>query len=296
MTGTPTPLSEPDREAGRDPEAERDREAGRARDGEGELRPRRRGVWIFLAVVTALVVIAPAGLYAFGRAVRQTAESVTPYHVAIKELRLDMDDAEVSVGPGAEGEARVYQRLTWGLHKPAVTESLVEDVLFITFRCSRVGPVIGRECGADVDVRVPPGVRVSAVTGSGRVVVRGLAGDLDLRTGSGELQVADVRGRLRLQARSGEISATGLASPKVVAEASSGSLDLRFAEPPDLVTAIVHSGSAKVLVPPGSQYQVLGWTGSGSAHLNPAVVDDASPRRISVQNNSGSSYIDYRDD
>lgn len=123
--------------------------------------------------------------------------------------------------------------------------------------CDRPGPVValvGRECGADVDVRVPPGVRVSAVTGAGHIAVRGVTGDLDLRTGSGGVQVADVRGRLRLQARSGAITATGLASPKVVAEASSGSLELRFAEPPDVVTAAVRSGSARVIVPPGSQY------------------------------------------
>ncbi|TMR03014.1 DUF4097 domain-containing protein [Actinomadura soli] len=259
-------------------------------------RPRRRGIWIFLAIVTALVLVIPAGLTAWGRAIRQTTTSVTPYRHAITELRLDAGGAEVSVGPGPDGEAHVYKRLSWGVRKPDTTEAVVGGVLFVTFRCNGSGLVSGRECGADIDVRVPRGTRVSAATGSGRISVRGLSGDLDLRTGSGEVRAADVRGRLRLRARSGAVVATGLASPEVKAEVSSGLLDLRFAEPPGAVEARAASGTIKVIVPPGSVYRVTGWTGSGSAHLNKAVLDDASPRRISVHSGSGATYLDYRDE
>ncbi|MFA1545781.1 hypothetical protein [Actinomadura chokoriensis] len=257
-------------------------------------RPRRRGVWVVLAIVTALAVVTPVLLAALGRAVRQTSASVTPYHHAIRELRLDLDGAGVSVGPGPDGEARVRKALRWGLSKPDVTESLVDDVLFVTFRCG--GTDVAGGCGADIDVRVPAGTRVSAVSGAGEINVRGLTGDLDLRTGSGEIGVAGARGRLRLQARSGAITATGLASPKTLARVSSGFLDLRFAEPPEVVDAAAGSGTAKVIVPPGSYYRVRGWTGSGSTHLNPAVIDEGSTRSISVHSGSGSTYVDYRDE
>lgn len=267
-----------------------------ASGGAGPDEPRRRrGVWIVLAVATALTVLGPAGLYVFGRTILHTSSSVTPYRHAIRELRLDMGDAEVSVGPGPEGEARVRKRLTWDLRKPKFTESLVDDVLFVTFRCDGSTLAAGPECGADVDVRVPPGVRVSAVSGSGRIAVRGLSGDLDLRTGSGEVAVAGVRGRLRLRARSGEVAGTGLASSKVRAEADSGQVDLRFATPPDEVDASVRSGDAKIIVPAGSRYRIAGRLGSGTAHLNPAVVDAGSPGLISVRSDSGSTYVDYRD-
>ncbi|MFF4239843.1 DUF4097 family beta strand repeat-containing protein [Actinomadura geliboluensis] len=257
-------------------------------------RPRRRGVWIALAIATALVVVTPVLLVALGRAVRQTSASVTPYHHVIRELRLDMDGAAVSVGPGPDGEARVYTRLRWGLDRPGVTESLVEDVLFVTFRCGS-SDVLGG-CGGDIDVQVPEGTRVSAVSGSGEISVRGLTGDLDLRTGSGEIGVAGVRGRLRLEARSGAITGTGLAAAKTRARVSSGSLDLRYTEPPGAVEASAGSGTAKIIVPPGSRYRVRAGTGSGSTHLNPAVVDEGAARSISVHSGSGSTYIDYRDD
>lgn len=258
-------------------------------------RPRRRAVWIAVALATALAVVTPTGLLAFGRVVQRTSTSMTPYRHVIREVRLDVSSAEVSIGPGSDGEARVYKDLRWGPNKPELTESLVDDILFVTFRCS--GPDWpGAECGADIDVQIPAGARVSAVSGSGRIGVRGVAGDLDLRTGSGEIDVTGARGRLRLLARSGQIRGRALASPKTQADVSSGTLDLRYTEPPGAVDASAGSGTVKIIVPPGSRYRIAGWTGAGNAHLNPAVYDDRSARRISVRSGSGETYVDYRDD
>ncbi|QXJ20812.1 hypothetical protein AGRA3207_001590 [Actinomadura graeca] len=272
---------------------------GPPRSGTAEAgpRPRRRGVWVFLAIVTAFAVVAPAALWAVERAVRRTSTSMTPYRHAIKDVRLDMGDARVSVGPGPEGEARVFKRLTWALRKPAVGESLIDDVLYVTFRCDDPSALTaGLECGGDIDVQVPPGVRVSAVSSSGEINVRGLTGDLDLRTGAGEIGVAGARGRLRLQAGAGTLRGTGLAASKTLARVTSGELDLRYAEPPGYVEATAGAGSVKVIVPPGSRYRVPGWSGSGSSHLNPAIVDDASPNVIAAYSRAGSTYVDVRDD
>ncbi|WP_131760129.1 DUF4097 family beta strand repeat-containing protein [Actinomadura fibrosa] len=264
----------------------------------GELaRPRRRGVWIVLAVLTAVAVVVPSGLRLSVQAIRRTSTAVTPYQHAIKEVRLDMAQANVSVAPGPAGEARVYKRLSWAVTEPRVDEQLVGDVLYVTFRCADPEDSLsGLGCDGDIDVQVPPGARVSAVSRVGRIDVRGLTGDLDLRTGSGRIGLADVRGRVRVRARSGEIAATGLASPEILAQVSSGRLDLRCAEPPGSVEATAGSGAVRLIVPPGSRYRVVGWTGSGTAHLNRALADDRSERRLSVYSDSGSTYVDYRDD
>jgi hypothetical protein len=263
----------------------------------GEGRARRRGVWIFLAVATAVVVVVPFCLGLGGRAMRRTAEDVTPYHHAIKELRIEAGSAEVSVGTGPAGQARVFKRLKWVLRKPVVTESLHGDVLSIVSRCpGEVGLYGGWECGADIDVQVPAGVRVSAASGSGEITVRGVNGDLDLRTGSGEIWVAGSHGALRARVGSGTIRGTGLASSDTEAVVGAGELDLRYAEPPRTVDVSADSGSVKIIVPAGSHYRVQGWTGSGDTHLNRALVDDRSDRLISVRSGSGSSYLDYTDD
>ncbi|WP_433150484.1 DUF4097 family beta strand repeat-containing protein [Actinomadura nitritigenes] len=259
-------------------------------------RPRRRGVWIFLAAATAAVVVVPVCLAMGGRAMRRTAEYVTPYHHAIKELRVEAGSAEVSIGTGADGRARVFKRLKWVLRKPVVTESLHGDVLAIAVRCPGAASLYGGwECGADIDVQVPAGVRVSAASGSGEITVRGVNGDLDLRTGSGEISVVGSHGALRARVGSGTIRGTRLASADTEAVVGAGELDLRYAEPPRTVDVSADAGSVKIIVPAGSHYRVQGWTGSGDTHLNRALVDDRSDRSISVRSGSGSSYLDYYD-
>ncbi|WP_242906157.1 DUF4097 family beta strand repeat-containing protein [Actinomadura terrae] len=257
-------------------------------------RPRRRGVWIFLAIATAVVLVAPIGFRVGVLAFRQTSTETTPYRHAIKDVRLDMGDARVTVSAGPEGEGTVYKKLTWAPTKPTVHESLKNGVLYITFRCNSTVRIYGGlECGGDIDVRVPRGVRVSAVSESGQIDVRGLTGDLDLRTGSGEITVADVQGRLRLKANSGTVRGTGLTASMTQAQVGSGELDLRYTEPPDTVDAAVGSGSAKIIVPPGSHYRLLG---PAPSHLGQAILDDRSTQVISLRGGSGHTYLDDKDD
>ncbi|MBO2459236.1 DUF4097 family beta strand repeat-containing protein [Actinomadura violacea] len=260
-------------------------------------RPRRRGIWIVLAAATAAVVVVPACLGMWGGELRRTAERAVPYHHAIKELRIDAGSAEVSVGTGPDGQARVHERLTWALRKPVVKETLQGDVLSVSARCPGAGAFYyGLECGAEINVQVPPGVRVSAASGSGQITVRGVQGDLDLRAGSGEIRVVGSRGALRARVGSGTIRGTALASPEARVTVGSGELDLRYAEPPRLVDVSAAAGSLKVIVPAGSRYRVQDWNGSGDAHLNQALVDGRSDRLISFRSGSGSTYLDYRDD
>ncbi|WP_131738989.1 DUF4097 family beta strand repeat-containing protein [Actinomadura roseirufa] len=260
-------------------------------------RPRRRAVWICLAVATALAMVEPMAVWAGGRTMRQTSHRTTPYRHAIKEVRLDLGDAEASVGPGPAGEASVQQRLTWAVGKPVVEQALVGDVLRVRFRCRNKSTLYGAfECGANIDLQVPPDARVTAVTSSGQLTVRGITGDLDLRTSSGKITLADTRGALRARARSGTIKGTGLAAPTTKAEVSSGDVDLRYTTPPDQVEAAADSGQVKVIVPRGSRFNVLSRNGSGSSHINDAVVDQRSAQTISVRSNSGSTHVDYDDD
>ncbi|TDD65317.1 hypothetical protein E1298_41510 [Actinomadura rubrisoli] len=254
-------------------------------------------MWIFLAIATAVVMVVPVCLQLWGRAIQQTATASVSFPHAITKVQLDMGDARVSVGPGPEGQARVYQKLKWALSKPTVDKRLVGDVLYVTFRCSDPANLYnGLECGGDIDVQVPPGVRLTAVSGSGEISVRGLSGDLDLRTGAGEIRIADTRGNLRARAGSGTVDATGLAAPTTRAQVSSGVLDLRYVRPPDFVEATANSGTVKLIVPQGSHYRISDETGNGQTHVNRALNDNGSKQEISVRSGSGSVYVDTRDD
>lgn len=267
---------------------------GEGTAGAGE---RRRGVWIVLAIATAAAVVLPAGVYACGTAIRRTSQSTETFRRPITEIEIDSGAARVSVGPGAAGRVRLVTRLSWALHTPKVERIWAGELLLIRFVCEGgEWAYPGLECGADIDVQVPAGVRVRARTDSGRLRVRGVHGDLRLEARSGAVHLADVSGRIWARTASGEITGTGLSAPMVVAEAGSGRLAFGFAEPPRHVKAAAGSGSVEVVVPSGSYYRVAAEAGSGPVRISPALGDRSSARVIDASTGSGPVTIGYPDD
>ncbi|MFB4317950.1 DUF4097 domain-containing protein [Actinomadura sp. 21ATH] len=259
-----------------------------------EAGERRRAVWVALAIATAAVVVLPAGLYAWGTAIRRTSSATETFRRPIGELEIDAGGARVTVGPGTAGQVRVVARLTWALHRPRVERIWAGELLLLRYACeSDEWSYPGHGCGADIDVQVPPGVRVRAQSGSGLLRLRGISGDMRLETRSGAVELADVRGRVWARAGSGEISGTGLASSSVESEAGSGRLDLAFAAPPRYVKASAGSGSVRVTVPNGSYYRVGAEAGSGRVRIDPALNDRSSPRTIMAKTGSGALTIGY---
>ncbi|MFI0350605.1 hypothetical protein [Actinomadura sp. 9N407] len=267
--------------------------------------PRRRGVWVALAIGTAVVVVLPAALWVWGMAIRRTATATDTYRRPITDVEIDGGGARVTVGPGtarpgtaqetrAAQETRVVSRLTWALSKPKVEKIWAGELLLIRFSCDG-GRWVYRdlECGANIDVQVPPEVRVRVQTGSGHVSVRGITGDLRLEAGSGAVDLADVRGRIWARSSSGQISGTGLTSPLVEADVGSGRLEFGFASPPQRVKVSAGSGSVRVTVPRGSYYRVGIEAGWGAVRVDPALNDRSSPRDIVAKTGSGQVSIGY---
>ncbi|MEW2356840.1 DUF4097 family beta strand repeat-containing protein [Spirillospora sp. NPDC029432] len=259
--------------------------------GAGE---RRRGIWVALAIATAAVVVLPAGLYAWGTAIRRTASVTDTYRRPVTDVEIDAGGARVTVGPGEAGRVRVVARLSWALHRPRVERIWAGELLLIRYECETDGWTYpGLRCDADIDVQVPQGVRVRAQSGSGPLRLRGLGGDLRLETRSGTVELADVRGRIWARAGSGEITGRGLAAPSVEAEVGSGRLDFAFASPPRYVKASAGSGAVRVTVPNGSYYRVGAEAGSGRVRIDPALNDRSSPRAIVAKTGSGALTIGY---
>jgi hypothetical protein len=257
-------------------------------------RERRRGVWVVLAIGTAVAVVLPAVLWVWGMAIRRTVSAAETYRRPVTDVEIDAGDARVSVAPGAAGQVRVATRLTWALSRPKVERIWAGELLLIRFSCDG-GRWMYRdlECGAGIDLQVPPEVRVRAQTGSGQVRVSGITGDLRLEAGSGAVALAGVRGRIWARASSGQITGTGLASPWVEADVGSGLLEFGFAVPPRHVKVSAGSGSVRVTVPRGSYYRVGVEEGWGSVRVDPALNDRSSSRGIRVKAGSGLVRIGY---
>src|SRR5262245_35279207 len=91
-------------------------------------RPRNRGPWIALAVLTALMVVVPTATGLTGKLIRRTYEHSQTFSFPIKTLQVDSGDAAVTVtGGGRPGQVTVKQSLHWALNKPQVKFDPVGD-------------------------------------------------------------------------------------------------------------------------------------------------------------------------
>ena len=256
-------------------------------------RPRRRGIWIAVAAVTAFVVVVPVGVQVWGRLIRQSHTDRVFYRHPIKALEIDSPDATVRVESGPAGQVSVRRTLTWSLSRANVRQTWDGDTLRIDVTCRRAELYSSLECGTDLDLRVPADVAVRASVASGSIEVNNIVGGLHLRTTAGVVRMTGVSGGIWARSGSGTITGEALTAPNVDAGVTSGAIQLRFAGSPEQVTAAATSGSVSVGVPPGFRYRVGGTTSSGSRHVEPALVDAGSSRAITLTTRSGPVSLGY---
>lgn len=253
-------------------------------------RPRRRWIWIMIAVVTAIVVIVPAGLQALLTLGHQAGTQSVVLSHPIAALEVDAPANSVTIRPGPAGQVTVRSALSWVFSQPQVRRSWQRQTLRVSVSCPS-GPF--QDCGADLQIRVPGDVSVTAQVTSGNVTVTGLTGRLRLLATSGNVTMTDVRGGVTAQATSGNVTGTLLSAAVFYAAVTSGNLALQFTGPPQQVRLQVASGNADITVPPGSRYRLPGSRGSGSWAIASGLSISTASRVIEVMAGSGNVTVGY---
>jgi len=261
----------------------------------GRADPRwSRVAWLAVAGFATFAVVAAAGVPISGLLGKQTRTTGWSANHPIDGVELSVDSADLTVRPssGATAEA-LRQTLTWSLTKPQVTESWRGQTLVISEHCSSRRLFEGDECGAALDLAVPASVPVRVTADSGSVTVQRMAGNVRVDVVSGDIALDAVSGDLWARAESGSIDADRLRSLHMDAQTVSGDMTLGFAAAPDAVSASAVSGSVNVTVPPGTTYRVAGRTVSGDRQITAGLSDNASPRSITLDSESGDADLGY---
>ncbi|MDF9813134.1 DUF4097 family beta strand repeat-containing protein [Streptomyces sp. SPB162] len=260
-------------------------------------RRKHRAAWLVVAVISALFIVSPMAVETwayFGAHRPGPSQSLElPPRGRVERLQVDAGSASVTVRPGPAGQVRVTQTLIWSTTKPQVRKVWDGGILKVQAECSDWWSLTGLGCSVKLEFVVPPEIEIQVGGTSGSTDVRGTTGRLDLTSTSGSTTLTDVGGTVWARTGSGTIEGTGLSSRTANVAAHSGSLDLAFASPPDKVTAKVGSGSVTIGVPPGSRYQVVGRSGSGSREYATGLEESASPRIIDATAGSGSVDVVY---
>ena len=258
--------------------------------------PRRRGLWLLVAAVSALFVVGAVAVPVFGWVAEQTSTSTWTSAHAVSAVRVEVGSGSVSFGPGPAGSVSMVENLTWNLSRPTVSEQWQGNTLVVREDCPGHSPFAVDECGVNVRLTVPGSVSVQAVADSGDVTVTGLSGAVHAQASSGDVNLTADSGYIWARTESGSVTADGLRSQWVDAAVSSGDLYLGFADVPTTVNATAQSGDATVVVPQGSTYRVSGQSGSGDRAVEGGVQDASSPRSLTVDTSSGDARIGYPDE
>jgi hypothetical protein len=260
----------------------------------GTARPRRRWIWVLVALATAGVIVVPITLrVALKVAIHHQFDPAATYQRDVTGLQVQADGGGfVTIQAGQEGRVTIASTLQWLFGKPAVTQSWHGRVLRVRATCPRADPL--EDCQASVIITVPSGTAVSAQAGAGTVTVTGVSGPLHLAATSGVILVSHVSGPLWLAATSGSVAArTGVYSPDVHASVTSGDIALRLDAGPRLLTVGVGSGFASILLPQGSRYRIAGPYGPGWPRIATGLSDASSGRVLSVTIGTGAMTIGY---
>lgn len=228
-------------------------------------RPRRRWVWVLVALATTAILVSPVALRFWLKAEKQQqADPRAVYRGQFTAVQIQAPGGSITVSPGRAGQVSVASTLQWVFSKPAIRVTRSGRTLKISARCPQLNPF--EDCQASLGISVPANLDVHADVGAGSADLIGLAGRLHVTATSGAITMTDISGQVWARATAGTIAApTGLASPSVDAAVSAGSIMLDFDSPPARLVIRVGAGAAHATVPAGTHYHVSLARAPGSA-------------------------------
>ncbi|MFI6498438.1 DUF4097 family beta strand repeat-containing protein [Nonomuraea typhae] len=218
------------------------------------------------ALLASTAVLTGCGLASIGG---PTEESVVNYDVNDKVALLDVNSGsgDIVVTETDRSGIRVTETLQWRNNKPEAEHKVEGDTLKVTYSCR----ANSGSCSVSYKIEVPKGLKVKADAGSGHITLRGLTGELEASAGSGDIEASDLGGK------------------KVVADAGSGSMDLKYASAPSDVMLEAGSGDITLTLPNGP-YNVSAQADSGDAKVEVAN-DRNSANRVTVEAGSGNINV-----
>lgn len=175
-------------------------------------------------------------------------------------------DVPTQLLASADGQLHVTVDGSYGDAKPAIQVSTVSDLLTIDTSCP------DDHCDVDLTVELPAAAAVQAKIERVSLNVVGIAAPLTVDSIDGSVKMSRLR------------------SPRVSVDAQRGSIDLRFDDAPDQVTASANDGSLTVQLPRTATYAVDAVAAQGSTNLD-LPNDPTSTNRLYLRTTYGSITV-----
>ena len=255
-------------------------------------RPRRRWIWITVALVTALVVVTPVGFRLWLKASHRNLPVPTAtYRQRVSGLQVVAPAGVVILRPGDTAGVTVAGSLSWVFGRPSLASAVRRGALVVSARCPSLNQF--DDCSVGLTISVPARLPVTVSAGSGSISVRGLTGPLHLAVTSGRIALRNVSGPVWASAGAGSVTGYALACPSLQAVIGSGSLQLGIATVPRSLNVALGSGAARIVVPQGSHLKVAGGTGCGALTVAPGIAAASAAGLLTATIGSGHLAVAY---
>jgi hypothetical protein len=205
----------------------------------------------------------------FHRSVRERTTIADP----VSRIVIRSDVGDVDVRAGLTADVMVSRHDSWLLNKPEVRQTYANGTLTISTKCGGLRSVL--RCRSDLMIDAPPEVDV---------VVRGDAGDVDLR---------GLSGRADIVTSSGDIRTHRLNPVTVRAKTDAGDVSLDLFGQPARTEARSDAGDVRVVVPYGP-YRVDAAAGAGNVKVEGVIRDDLAPQAIDALTDAGDIVVRAR--
>jgi hypothetical protein len=255
-------------------------------------RPRRRWIWISLALVTVLVVAGPLSLRLWLKAAHHNLNlPASVYSQPLTSLDVVAPAGGVTIVPSRRAAVTVRGQLAWVFSRPSVSLAVRGSALRVTGACP--APNAFEDCQVSLTIRVPANLAVDVSVGVGSVTVRGLTGPLHLSATSGSIMMTGVSGPVWASAGAGSVAGDRLRSPELDTVIGSGSVQLGLAATPRTLNLAIGAGSAHIAVPPGTRLRTQVSPGAGVWHITPGIADPRAAATLIATIGSGVLTVGY---
>jgi hypothetical protein len=257
-------------------------------------RSRARAAWKVLGGLFAAFLLVTGVIQVVVRLAHEEFTIVEEFPAGeVARLDVDSDTGRVTIrGSDANRDTvRVTARVSHGLRRTGHSQRLQDDRLVLDSTC----PIFFSDfCEVRYTVEVPTDMDVVVRSSTGRIVVEGVNGDVDLSTDAGSIEVADVDGDLlRMDSDSGSVDATAVGSSDVVATTDAGRVYTGFVDAPRAVRADSDAGRVEVVLPEGDEaYDVEADSAAGSVDVE-VNQDSRSSRSVTATSEAGSVTVRY---
>jgi DUF4097 and DUF4098 domain-containing protein YvlB len=235
------------------------------------------------------VIISTATSLAAALGREERVEPVS-FPAGIQRVVVAVDSGQVEIRGSDRTTVSGERRLTIGVERPSLSETVTGDTLRIDTSCDWWG---WGWCGAGYVLDVPRSVSVDVLSRAGGVSVSGVDGEVKASSYGGRVSAEGLTGPANLSSQAGGVTATGLRSKRVTADSSAGRVSVSFTEVPDWVETHSSAGGVRVELPDGpAVYRVDAESSAGETRV--AVINaPAADHFIKARSSAGSVEVIY---